>query len=363
MSMVSNSENKSLPLADQFLAECGRALGLDLASPPEGRLESDMDEGDVGFCIVAGLLCVVVSTNEAAAKWLEGVHGAASGDGGKFDSIQRLLGKALNHEGDAIDLFGSASNFVTRGGENAYPLFHRLLFGHDVLSGGGEGFVNDNPFVLMVEQKGQVLPGVTQAIRHLLADTMSKQGLPLPGSSYLDTTRENGRPWNMIIDWSQDLAVRAYGDKRRAEEIYERVFTVRFQDAAGSGLIEALNAAYRGVRGVSDEMRCAQIRLLSIAIAFFGEAAIGAYRQNGIPYVNNPMLPQLAHAYFSLIVKSGLETARLHRETEGVLREGAEAMAEYEGLARRKALLVSGVADPRLASESASELISFLEED
>ncbi len=363
MSTEFDACEKSLVLADCALAGCEQAQSVGFASEPKGRLESDMDEGDVAFCVIAGLACAVFSTNKAVAEWFEGVHDAASGGDNQLDSVQKILGKILSHEGDNIDLFDDGSGFVTRDGENAYPLFHRLLFGHDILSGGGEGFVNDNPFILMIEQKGQRLPGIIQAVRHLLADTMSKQGLPVPGSSYLDTVRDNGRPWNRIIDWSQDLAARAYGDKRKAEELYEHVFTVRFQDMVGSGAVEALNAMYAHARGIADEIRRAQIRLLSVAVAFFGEAAIGAYRQNGVPYINNAMLPQLAQAYFALIAKSGLETVKLHQETGKVLREGSDAIAVHEKLSLRKALITSEDESPNCVSESASALVLFLEED
>lgn len=362
MSVELDNCEGSLALVERRIAECEKALCDIPVTASDRRLESDMDEGDIGFCVVSGLLCAVFSTNEAVAKWLEGVHDAASGGGGRFDMVQKLVGGILNHEGDNIDLFGGKGNFVTRDGENAYPLFHRLLFGHDILSNGGDGFINDNPFILMMEQKGKRIPGIIQAVRHLLADTMSKQGLPLPGSSFLDTTRDNGKPWNKIIDWSQDLAVRAYGDKRKAEELYEHVFTVRFQDAAGSGLIEVLNVAYGRARSISDEIRLAQIRLLSVAIAFFVEAAIGACRQNGVPYINNPMLPQLAQAYFALVGKSALETAMLHRETVEALREGGEAVSEHEKLERRISLLASGDENRIAVSGSTSALVAFLEE-
>lgn len=353
---------KSIALADREIDSYEQAFCTDRALDSKERLDSDMDEGDIAFCIVAGIACAVFSTTKTVAEWFEGVHDSASGNGKQLDVVQKILGGVLNHEGDDIDLFSDKAHFVTRDGENAYPLFHRLLFGHDILSNGGEGYINDNPFVLMMEQKGAKLPGIIQAVRHLLADTMSKQGLPLPGSSYLDTTRENGRPWNKIIDWSQDLAVRAYGDKRKAEELYERVFTVRFQDVATSGLIEVLNVSYVRVRGVTDDTRRAQIRLLSIAVSFFGEAAIGALRQKGVPYINNSMLPQLVQAYVALVGKSCLETAKLHRETNRVLREGDAVMAEHERLVWQKELLTADDGCDE-ASKQAAALAAFLEEE
>ena len=98
-----------------------------------------------------------------------------------------------------------------------------------------------NPFELMYQQKG--LMGIVQAVRHLLADTMSKQGLPVPGSSHLDTEREGGRPWNRIIDWVQGLSIEAGGDKKMAQEIYSHMFTIRAQDIAAGGLVASLSDA------------------------------------------------------------------------------------------------------------------------
>ena len=96
-------------------------------------------------------------------------------------------------------------------------LFHRLLFGHDVLAT-GKGLIPFNPFTLMFEQQG--LAGVLQAARHLIADTMSKQGLPVPGSSFFDIDREDGNPWNKIIDWAQVLSLECCGDKKLQEVCY-----------------------------------------------------------------------------------------------------------------------------------------------
>lgn len=110
---------------------------------------------------------------------------------GEYNVIQQMLGFLLFHQGDALDVFNSGEGFVARNGEKAYVMFHRLLFGHDVLVT-GKGLMSFNLFSLMFEQQG--LAGVLQVARHLIATTMSKQGLPVPGSSYLDIDCEDGKP-------------------------------------------------------------------------------------------------------------------------------------------------------------------------
>lgn len=139
--------------------------------------QADLDMLDVCFSMASGLVGVFVATNDDVAKWLEKVHDAASGNPGDCGVVQQMLGSLLFHKEDALDVYAPEEGFIARNGERAYVMFHRLLFGHDVLAT-GRGLMPYNPFELMYQQKG--LMGIVQAVRHLLADTMSKQGLPVP---------------------------------------------------------------------------------------------------------------------------------------------------------------------------------------
>lgn len=290
------------------------------------EIQPDLDPFDFCFAFAVGIVGIVVSTNKDIESWLARVHDSASGRPGDYGVVQRMLGALLYHKGDALDVYSSGGGFVGRNGERAYVMFHRLLFGHDVLAF-GKGVMPHNPFALMYNQKG--LAGILQTVRHLVADTMSTQGLPLPGSSLLDTERENGKPWNRIIDWVQELSIECCGDKSQAQEIYSHMFTIRAQDIASVGLIPVLNKAYFAARSIEDPIRRAQIKLIDTGLAFFGQAAVGAARQKGIPYINAAMVPQLAEAYGGLIVASSRRTRELQSQTDALCTSADEQIARH----------------------------------
>ena len=137
--------------------------------------QADLDMLDVCFSMASGLVGVFVATNDDVAKWLEKVHDAASGNPGDCGVVQQMLGSLLFHKGDALDVYAPEEGFIARNGERAYVMFHRLLFGHDVLAT-GRGLMPYNPFELMYQQKG--LMGIVQAVRHLLAARCPSKGCP-----------------------------------------------------------------------------------------------------------------------------------------------------------------------------------------
>lgn len=282
---------------------------------------SDIDRLDMAWCLATAVVSTFVSTNEAFAKWLEGIHDVASDKSGSFGMVQNILGKTLHHKGDWMD------NFKARDGQNAYAIFHRLLGGHDVFAS-GRSLTAHNPFVMMIEQKGDVLGGILQATRHLIADTFSKQGLPIPFSSYCDIETTNGRPWNKIIDIVQELSVNTTENKRQAETIYSHLFTLRAQDFAGGGAALALTAAYLRARKIEDKIRKTQIRLVSYSLSFFAQAAVGAAKQHGVPYINYPVGAAIVKELAGLLIESNkrtkflnAKTQRLHQETINVINE------------------------------------------
>lgn len=315
-------------------AECRNLVLSDNLHP-----ESDMDGWDFVASSILALASTVLGTSDKLAEWLSGIHDAASGASSNTSVVQTALGKLFAHKGDAID------KMAVRGNDDAetYRLFHRLLFGHDPLSTFGLGDKNavpDNPFVLMFLQEGNDgkrlgIRGVLQALRHLVGDTFSNQGLPLPGSSYFDTTRitPNGeRPWNYLIDVSQQLSVESAGNKKMAEPLYEHLFTVRAQDLAGSVLVCGATDIYLKARKINDAVRKAQIRLVSYSMAFYLEAISGAARQNGVPYINAPLGAAMAKALGEVLMQSNLETNRLDRETRRLGGETSRLLAGHEHL-------------------------------
>lgn len=278
---------------------------------------SSLDAWDYCFSIAIGIAGITITTSEQLEHYLTDIHDAASGATGDYSLLQKLLGALFHHQGDAIDKPVGAKFLVDRNYDAAYVMFHRLLWGHDILD-----FGSDNPFKLMFEQKG--ILGILQAARHLIADTMSKQGLPMPGSSFFDYTNENGKISNYLIDISQNLSESSVGNKLNRQPIYSHMFTIRAQDIMGGGAIAGLDAMYFKVRGIDDPVRKAQFRLISYAVAFFGEAIRGAMKQNGVPYINVPLASLVFKNLVQLYYFSIKETRQLHDRTYELIETGNE---------------------------------------
>ena len=268
------------------------------------KTASNLDAWDYCFSIAVGLAAPFISTNEELQYYLKDIHNAASEATGEYDFLQKTLGILLHHKGDPIDQIDR--RFIKRDRENAYVLFHRLLWGHDIFS-----VKPDNPFFLMVKKQG--FSGVIQALQHLLADTTSKQGLPFPGSSYLDFVEEDGNLSNYLIKLAQHLSVSTTGNKRVAQEIYAHMFTIRAADMLGVGSNAALGKIYFKIRNIDDEIRKQQFNLISYSISFWGQALIGLGRL-GVPYVNIPVGTALAKSFVSLYASSLSRTRILIRK-------------------------------------------------
>ena len=316
---------ESLNTIDSLEKECKRemeAWGVIDYSVVE-KSPSSLDAWDYCFSIAIGMACATITTSEQLEIYLARIHQAASGSTGDYSKLQVFLGKLLFHQNDAIDKISTQKHFIDRNEDPADVGYHRLLWGHDIFN-----TRNDNPFKLMITQH-HGLSGILQAVRHLLADTCSKQGLPLPGSSYLDYHNEDtGRISNYLIKISKDLSKESVGNMRNANLIFAHMFTVRAQDILGGGAIAGFDALYFKLRNIENDVRKAQFRLISYAVSFFGEAIIGASRQGGIPYIN----PALAAAMFKNLVQlyyfSLKETRQLGEHTNVLIERNKEL--EYE---------------------------------
>lgn len=275
------------------------------------KCSSDLDGWDYCFSILIGLSGTFISSNEAFGKYLDEIHKAASGAGGDYDFFQQLIGKLLHHEGDYIDMIERP--FKNRAGGNANCLFHRLLWGHDILDIG-----EDNPFALMFKQKGML--GVLQAFRHLLADTCSKQGLPLPGSSFFDyDDAETGKRTNYMIEVAKRLSDEAFDVKNRAQEIYSHIFTLHAQDFAGGTVVKAFSSLYFLLRKTDDNIRKAQILFIAYAVNFFLQAIIGAIKQNGVPFINIPVGTAMATEFGKFCYYNAMEISQITKETKRIV--------------------------------------------
>jgi hypothetical protein len=269
---------------------------------------SSLDAWDYCFSIAVGMAGATIATSEQLELYLNDIHHAASGATGDYSKLQGFLGSLLHHQKDAIDKLPSQKNFINRAFEPADIGYHRLLWGHDVFD-----LRDDNPFKLMINQQG--VSGILQTVRHLIADTTSKQGLPFPGSSSLDYQNVNGKTSNYLINISKKLSQESVGNMRNAQSIYSHMFTVRAQDILGGGAITGFDALYFKLRGINDSIRKVQFRLISYAVAFFGEAMIGALKQGGVPYINIPLAATVFKNLVQLYYFSIKETQQLHDHT------------------------------------------------
>jgi len=300
---------------------------------------------------------VFIATNEAFGQYLDQIHKAASGASGEYDKFQSFLGNLLHHEGDHIDMIERP--FKDRNGGNAYCIFHRLLWGHDIFSIQG-----DNPFTLMFKQKG--LGGILQAVRHLLADTASKQGLPLPGSSFFDVVTDENKTSNYLIQIAQQLSEETTGVKTSAQEIYSHMMTIRAQDVTAGVVVKLVTELYFKLRRIDDDIRRSEIRLIAYSVNFLGEAVVGCIRQKGVPYINIPLAGAMATSFAQFCHYNNKEIRKLTATTKSLHNQ----VEEVQYIAERNPLSLPTMdtADDFIsagdtAEANVAELLDFFGED
>ena len=151
-----------------------------------------------------------------------------------------------------------------------------------------------------------------QAVQHLLADTTSKQGLPIPFSSFLDymDADEDGdeKLSNYLIKVVQKLSEETTGTKGSAQQIYSHMFTVRAADMAGAGTIAVFSELYFKIRSISDPVRMAQFRLISYTECFYLQMLLGIAGQPGLPYINYPAAAGMFKNFVALFATSNRDT-------------------------------------------------------
>lgn len=315
---------------------------------------STLDAWDYCYAIAIGMAGVFITTNEAFGQYLDQIHKAASGASGDYDKFQSFMGEALHHKYDHIDAINMP--YKNRNGGNAYCIFHRLLWGHDILSVKG-----DNPFSLMFHQQG--LSGILQAVQHLLADTTSKQGLPLPGSSFLDVVDENNKTSNYLIQIAQQLSKETTGTKASAQELYSHMMTIRAQDVTAGVVVKLVTDLYFHIRKINDNIRRSEICLISYAVNFLGEAVVGCFRQHGVPYINIPLAGAMATSFARFCYYNNKEIKQFCAVTDGI---HAEVKALEKEVDQSLPLFESAdaiISASDVAEENIADLLNFFGED
>lgn len=302
---------------------------------PANEISSNIDAWDLIFAVVFGGLGTFISTNESLAKFSEGIHASASITPNKSATdTEKMIYALLGHSGDFMDKvqlneIGSHGKpirqFVTRSAQNiganiyektARTIPHRLAWGHDIFS-----FKQDNPFKLMIEQYG-FLKGIVQAMKHLIADTFSTQGLPLPGHSWFDyldsASKDRNRLFDVAKKMTKELGINQSGCAFNLDAFNE-MFSIHAQDIGSQGLVFVLTLAYFKARNINDKTRKIQFRLLTYSINFYASTVSGAIQHGGIPHVNWAALSMVIKNFTQLYITSNRETKILQRETERIV--------------------------------------------
>lgn len=318
-----------------------------------GNLEPEMvksalDGYDYLFSIIFGILGTVITSSRAISAFCGQIHTDSSRNNPKT-----LLGKILHHNGDAIDKVNG--KFVNRSGAAADLMFHRVLYGHDILS-----FGPDNPFYVLTKQHG-LLRGTLQVFRHLIADTFSVQGLPIPGHSWLDYT-ENGKTTNVLKKISESVSING---RQGANEAFFRMFTIKAQDIGAGGLVWATSKAYIHCRPIEDETRQRQFKILSYGTCFLANVAYGLVTV-GVPNINWIIFQAFLKEVAGLVLHSNRETAQLEQITSRIVAENAALEQKVFATGRSLVSYSSGQAYLNELVEheqKLAEIIDFWEED
>jgi len=347
---------------------------------------SNLDAYDLVYSITIGILAAVLDTNKKIAEFLDEVHKLASLEKVESDNkFKELLAKLLHHQGDWMDTVPtdqvnkagkSVKSFVSRyaekvskgvwsseGAKRSGP--HRIFWGHDIFSIKG-----DNPFALLIQEYG-VGKGIMQAVRHLVADTCSHQGLVIPCSSYFDyievSSDDSGKcaekAKNKLLDFCQQYSSEALGRKQTGldNEVFNHLFSIHMQDVLSTGLVTAAISAYGKGRKITDETRKVQMRVIGYMGVVFGSAIIGAAKY-GIPYINWPALFSLGKNTMQMIHITNKEVQTIMIETERLLAEGQTLRSREQKLHDELVDDLHGVLIGKDINEGRDLLIDFFEE-
>ncbi len=343
---------------------------------------SSLDAYDLVYSITIGILAAILDTNEKIAGFLDEVHQLASVEKVETDNkFKELLAKVFHHQGDWLDKV--PTDQLTKTGENVKSYVsryaeqvdkgvwtsdgikisgpHRIFWGHDIFSIKG-----DNPFALLIQEYG-VGKGILQTVRHLVADTCSKQGLVIPGSSFFDYIEVSSdgaeKAKNKLLDFCQQYSSEALGRKQGGldNEVFNHLFSIHMQDALSSGLVAAAITAYSAGRKITDETRKVQMRVIGYMGAAFGSAILGT-ATGGIPYINWPAFFALAKNTMQMIHITNKEVQTIMIETERLLDEGQGLRIKEQALHNELVEDFHSVLVGKNINDGRDSLIRFFEE-
>lgn len=275
---------------------------------------SDLDVGDYAFCILIGTLSCILNTSEKVEEFFDKIHTFSNERKVEWNNafeekIGPVLSNVLHHYGDNMDTYDGAWRARNSDTTGAGP--HRILWGHDIFS-----INDDNPFYLLVNQYG-FSKGIFQAARHLIADTCSKQGLPIPGHSWFDFAVSDGecgeKVHNYLVEFANKYSKEALGKGQSGinNKVFNSLFSVHTSDAISNGLVTAGLSVYFKVRGITDKVRIQQMRVIAYSFNFFGTCIIETIKSGGVPQINWISFIALSKNLIQLISISYKETKEL----------------------------------------------------
>lgn len=305
-------------------------------------VDSGLSGMDYSFAMILGLIGACISSSKNVEKFLDKIHQIASEGAKSTDAIFEKVVKFLfGHKGDYIDSVPvndagkTARKFVTRTAKNDGNLYimsdgrtgpHRIFWGHDIFS-----FKKDNPFYIMQKQLPG-LQGILQAIKHLTADTFSRQGLPIPTSSWFDYsyTNEKGvkKVGNKLLDFCNDLYKKSSSKDKISvtganNDVFNHIFSVHIQDFGVQKIGAFLCDRYLSYRKINDRVIQHQFKLIFSAVLFYMNSLCGSAKY-GIPYINWPAGLYMIKEMICMLYGSNRETKQLQKVTDDLLKQTDE---------------------------------------
>lgn len=304
--------------------------------------EAELTLKDYSFAMLLGIIGALITSSKKGEQLLDKIHQIASeGTKSSDDTFKKIIKFLLGHQGDYIDsvpvLEGgqTARKFVTRqakeigdayimNGSRSGP--HRIFWGHDILS-----FKKDNPFAIMQKQ----IPGtkgIVQTIKHLTADTFSKQGLPVPTSSWWDYTYTNNngvkKVGNKLVDFCNSLYERSNAKEKISvtganNDIFNHMFSVHIQDIGTQQFGKILCDRYLKYAKINTISVQHQFKFIFSVVLFYLNCLIGAIKY-AIPYINWCAALMMIKEFGLMMMESNRETVKLQTVTDELLKEADE---------------------------------------
>ena len=235
-------------------------------------VSEELEFSDIALAVLFGVCGSFITNSEKLKEFLRLFHDESS----EANKFQKRIQKFLQHSNNPID-YNEDGKFINRNGGTSKFGFHRLFYGHDILS-----FKGDNPFQLYAKKFG-FLKGIEKAVKHLFADTCSRQGLPLPGSSLFDI--KSGDDFtNLMYEFSKKVGK---GSSSKAQSAFQHLFTYHFQDSLGSRSSELLSDIYLKVRGFETGKSKSIFKIITNISEFIINAITGLVKTAGMaPKIN-----------------------------------------------------------------------------